>query len=423
MGPTQTRGRLPISHLSYQAMQIGRVMPLGFLKVLPGDSVGLNTVGNFRLSPLARQIAMDTRVDLVSFYVRDRLVEPKAQTIIEEGFDSTVSFDTYTADSFTSWPGFRMDAGEAIPKWMSGAYSSFWNNWVRPPGVVAEESDDPQQWRDGIDARRWGLRSAKLEHIWSATTNDTIEAADFDVAVEGGTMSLYDFEQVKARLKTEQERAFFTIRYRDIVKGLGGNTTVDVDARPQIIMRNMFWASGYDVNGTDATTLGQFAGRVTQAFKYGFPRFAVPEHGTIWTVALARFPPVHLEERHFLVRNAQPTYAEYAGDPEIIANQPPYQLDRSDVFASTTLPLGTIPYGAWYRESPHFVHETYKDVSGFPFMRIIPTSQEDAVMDGGDDYTGFFASRALGECQVAARLNYDVTRTLPTARQSLVSGY
>src|SRR5258708_12554327 len=40
------------------------------------------------------------------------------------------------------------------------------------------------------------------------------------------------------------------------------------------------WASGYDVDGTDQTSLGQFSGRVQQTYKHSVPRFFVPEHGT-----------------------------------------------------------------------------------------------------------------------------------------------
>src|SRR5205814_10212681 len=56
-------------------------------------------------------------------------------------------------------------------------------------------------------------------------------------------------------------------------------------------MRSNLWASGYDVDGTDQTSLGQFSGRVQQTYKHSVPRFFVPEHGTMFTLALVRFPP------------------------------------------------------------------------------------------------------------------------------------
>src|SRR5207247_1662204 len=54
----------------------------------------------------------------------------------------------------------------------------------------------------------------------------------------------------------------------------------------RIVMRSNLWASGYDVDGTDQTSLGQFSGRVQQTYKHSVPRFFVPEHGTMFTLAL-----------------------------------------------------------------------------------------------------------------------------------------
>src|SRR5438552_18274903 len=51
--------------------------------------------------------------------------------------------------------------------------------------------------------------------------------------------------------------------------------------RPLLVMRSNLWASGYDVDGTDQTSLGQFSGRVQQTYKHSVPRFFVPEHGTM----------------------------------------------------------------------------------------------------------------------------------------------
>src|SRR5438477_312236 len=60
----------------------------------------------------------------------------------------------------------------------------------------------------------------------------------------------------------------------------GGKTSYDVDIRPLLVMRSILWASGYDVDRTDQTSLGQLSGRVQQAYKHAVPRFFFPEHGT-----------------------------------------------------------------------------------------------------------------------------------------------
>src|SRR5205085_3827711 len=80
-----------------------------------------------------------------------------------------------------------------------------------------------------------------------------------------------------ANLHTDQERDYFMQRYHDVISSFGGKTSYDADNRPLLVMRSNLWASGYDVDGTDQTSLGQFSGRVQQTYKHSVPRFFVPE--------------------------------------------------------------------------------------------------------------------------------------------------
>src|SRR5207245_3733657 len=86
-----------------------------------------------------------------------------------------------------------------------------------------------------------------------------------------------------------QERDYFMQRYHDVISSFGGKTSYDADNRPLLVMRSNLWASGYDVDGTDQTSLGQFSGRVQQTYKHSVPRFFVPEHGTMFTRSEERF--------------------------------------------------------------------------------------------------------------------------------------
>src|SRR5437762_1034138 len=85
-----------------------------------------------------------------------------------------------------------------------------------------------------------------------------------------------------ANLHTDQERDYFMQRYHDVISSFGGKTSYDADNRPLLVMRSNLWASCYDVDGTDQTSLGQFSGRVQQTYKHSVPRFFVPEHGTFF---------------------------------------------------------------------------------------------------------------------------------------------
>src|SRR5262245_59593877 len=78
-------------------------------------------------------------------------------------------------------------------------------------------------------------------------------------------------------LNTLTKSQIWSQRYHDVISSFGGKTSYDADNRPLLVMRSNLWASGYDVDGTDQTSLGQFSGRVQQTYKHSVPRFFVPE--------------------------------------------------------------------------------------------------------------------------------------------------
>src|SRR5438552_18477318 len=68
--------RMPhdLSHLGFLAGQIGRLITLSTTPVIAGDCFEMDAVGALRLSPLRRGFAIDSTVDIFTFYVTHRLV-------------------------------------------------------------------------------------------------------------------------------------------------------------------------------------------------------------------------------------------------------------------------------------------------------------------------------------------------------------
>src|SRR5258707_12410159 len=97
-------------------------------------------------------------------------------------------------------------------------------------------------------------------------------------------------------------------------------------------MRSNLWASGYDVDGTDQTSLGQFAGRVQQTYKHYVPRFFGPEHGTMSTLALVRFPPTATKEIQCLNAKGALTYTDIAAAPVLYGTLPPRAMSLKCVY-------------------------------------------------------------------------------------------
>src|SRR5262249_56805536 len=63
-------------------------------------------------------------------------------------------------------------------------------------------------------------------------------------------------------------------------------------------------------------------------------RFFVPEHGTMFTLALVRFPPTATKEIQYLNAKGALTYTDIAGDPVLYGNLPPREISMKDVFRS-----------------------------------------------------------------------------------------
>src|SRR5207244_13010306 len=68
--------RMPhdLSHLGFLAGQIGRLITISTTPVIAGDSFEMDAVVALRLSPLRRGLALDSTVDIFTFYVPHRLV-------------------------------------------------------------------------------------------------------------------------------------------------------------------------------------------------------------------------------------------------------------------------------------------------------------------------------------------------------------
>src|SRR5260370_34657276 len=68
--------RMPhaLSPLGFLAGQIGRLITISTTPAIAGDSFEMDAVGALRLSPLRRGLAIDSTVDIFTFYVPHRHV-------------------------------------------------------------------------------------------------------------------------------------------------------------------------------------------------------------------------------------------------------------------------------------------------------------------------------------------------------------
>src|SRR5579864_5985611 len=355
--------RIPhdLSHLGFLAGQIGRLITISTTPVIAGDSFEMDAVGALRLSPLRRGLAIDSTVDIFTFYVPHRHVYGEQWIkFMKDGVNATPlpTVNTTGYIDHAAFLGTINPDTNKIPKPLFQGYLNIYNNYFKAPCMTNRTEANP-----------------------NALNQD------------------------------------------DARSSCGGKTSYDADNRPLLVMRSNLWASCYDVDGTDQTSLGQFSGRVQQTYKHSVPRFFVPEPGTMFTLALVRFPPTATKEIQYLNAKGALTYTDIAGDPVLYGNLPPREISMKDVFRSgDSSKKFKIAEGQWYRYAPSYVSPAYHLLEGFPFIQEPPSGDlQERVLIRHHDYDQCFQSVQLLQWNSQVKFNVTVYRNLPTTRDSIMT--
>src|SRR4051812_7919823 len=145
-----------------------------------------------------------------------------------------------------------------IPKHLFQGYLNIYNNYFKAPGMPDRTEANPNELNQ--DDARYGFRSCHLKNIWPAPLPPETELSR-QMTTSTTSIDIMGLQAAYANLHTDQERDYFMQRYHDVISSFGGKTSYDADNRPLLVMRSNLWASGYDVDGTAQTSLGQFSGR------------------------------------------------------------------------------------------------------------------------------------------------------------------
>src|SRR5436853_14921 len=162
----------------------------------------------------------------------------------------------------------------------------------------------------------------------------------------------------------------------------------------------------------------------TSAFTLAFSTSQrLPEHGTMFTLALVRFPTTATKEIQYLNAKGALTYTDIAGDPVLYGNLPPREISMKDVFRSgDSSKKFKIAEGQWYRYAPSYVSPAYHLLEGFPFIQEPPSGDlQERVLIRYHDYDQCFQSVQLLQWNSQVKFNVTVYRNLPTTRDSIMT--
>lgn len=426
-----SREPIDLSHLVFSVGEIGRLQTLSTTTVLAGDSFSQDLVGALNLSPLRRGLTADSVVDVYTFYVPHRHVYGEEWiNFVKQGTQATPLAKTHvwpaghvfkTAHLGLNIPEKNAPATLTTPAWLLDGYQEIYDAYFKIP-YKPLVSHGPTNIGDRTG--RYGFAVSNLKNIWTAPLPPERGRREWSSEIEDNraVVNLQALNQGYAELHTEQERELFGQRYRDIIGINGGKVNVDADNRPTLLMRSTQWASGYDVDGTDQTSLGQHTGRVSQVLNHKVPRFFCAEHGTIWTMATVRFPPSHTNEVDYLALKPNPTYHEIMGDSALALNSPPIEVDVTNFFPNAVASLPwKIASNQWFRYQADRVHPLYAGLEGYPFQSKIPATDDEQMYVKSYDYQSMFQTTQLAHWNVQARNNVTVHRILPSARDAIMT--
>src|SRR5437868_1786150 len=174
--------RMPhdLSHLGFLAGQIGRLITISTTPVIAGDSFEMDAVGALRISPLRRGLAIDSTVDIFTFYVPHRHVYGEQWIkFMKDGVNAT-PLPTVNTTGYIYYAAFlimiNLDTN-IISMHLFQGYLNIYNNYLKAPWMPYRTVTNLNQHNKDDD--RYGFRCYHLRNILT-----TLLAPETEIALQ-----------------------------------------------------------------------------------------------------------------------------------------------------------------------------------------------------------------------------------------------
>src|SRR5581483_6207549 len=192
--------RMPhdLSHLGFLAGQIGRLITISTTLLIAGDSFEMDAVGALRLSPLRLCLAIDSTVDIFSFYVpHHHVYGEQCIKFMKDGVNATPlpTVNTTGYIDHAAFLGTINPDTNKIPKHLFQGYLNIYNNYFTAPWMPDRTQAHPNELNQ--DDARYGVRCCHLTNIWTAPLPAETELSRHVITSCSGTMMLFLHLEVK----------------------------------------------------------------------------------------------------------------------------------------------------------------------------------------------------------------------------------
>ncbi len=436
-----------LGNASFVVGKMGCLSILNVIPVIPGDSISIDAIGVVKLTPFRRQIVIDSKWTIATFFVPHTL--SCSNLSFREDFFNDTTWQNANINAYYMWVVQGMQQANSLP---NATVTTHFFPWVKKGDIVPRQYINTYYWIYNSFFRHVAIPTARPEDVINPTDGQSMYGLNCvrmptfitagvpnfnfdsmksvkvtaDSTGDDSTYSLTDEAQVRAEYKNRLDDQFKSYYFADRLRSRFG---VDKKGFPELMPRMLgktsTWLSGHDIHGTADGNLGVVQGNVATTFTHRIPTAYFSEHGTIMTVAVPRFPYIHLDERNLIVgANTDTHYALGSGDPEISGNTPPRNYLMSEMFqgGSSNYSAGMRPALDSFRFNPNIVHKRFADLEGYPFQDAIPTDMKQTVHSLAEEYDSMFQSEAQGHWNCSTKFNVSAKRVIPPGERSIYAG-
>jgi hypothetical protein len=389
-----------LSHYHLTSFDMGELIPVGCLEVLPGDTFQQQTSALVRVTPQLKPLMHPVNCQIHHFYVPNRLLWSGWEDFITGESATpppTITGSAHTEGTLSDYLGVFNDASNNFSGLPIRAYNMIYNEFYRDQDLVSEVSEDTNVIQKAAWSKDYFTTSRPWPQKGSAVTlplgnqapvrfNDNsggnvlvgaqdsngdsaslkVGANNFIVARGDGdsggtTYDLYadlssaeaidirEFREAFALQRYQEARARYGSNYVDYLRYVGVKPSDGRLSRPEYLGGGRQSISFSEVLNTSNTGLGELGGHGIAALRSNRYRRFFEEHGWVITMMTVRPKPIYvngLDKKFF--KTTKEDY--YQKELEHVGQQEVY---NKEIYAAHSDPDGVFGYNNRYADYHH----------------------------------------------------------------------
>lgn len=393
--------------------RIGFAKPIRQQILQPGETLDCNISGSVQMEALRERDALRINAHLAVFMTPIRWLDDNWVDYLKAGRNGSVSLATQSI--VPNNIGLGGQTRRSLQRfWVEAPFRVF-NEWYKWP-EFNDMNNDPASPNDQVGQD--GFPAINLEHSWTRTRTrpDPVASESYEIS-NNSNIDVRKIAEIQQAYKAAMQREVLAnSRYIEMLReAWNADPTREVDQVPIKIMEDSVGVNPRSFPAQDGPSLGQWASLYD--FNVNFPfEVTAPEHCIITYMLTVRFAPI-TEEVHPLA-NANLTYDEMVGDPDLLSVLPPQRVYMRDVFdTDSTQDIGYLPAGWQWRAGNNQVGNRIDDRNSFPYLEL------PANLANAKDATRripAFRSSALGDYRVDLYASEKSFSAIPKAETSLL---